>query len=222
MQLSDQTLKVLKHYAKLNDSIVVKPGKRLTVVASSGSVVATAEVPDEFQQEFAIGDIPQFVGLLSLIGTGLSVEVDGKSAIVAGNGRELRYTLADKTIVSGKCYPKKLLEELPDTSVEFKVSRADLTEILKASSILSTGDAVISGENGALTFKAVDPKNPTSSSYAVTLGEYSGKPFYARFKVDTLQMLPSDYCVGISSRLLAKWVGDEVTYWVALDRESKV
>ena len=63
MNFSNETVIVLKNFAQINPSIVFKPGKKLTTISPQKSIMATAEITDDFPSEGAVYDL----GRLSLI-----------------------------------------------------------------------------------------------------------------------------------------------------------
>ena len=66
MKLSEKTLQVLKNFSNINQSILIRPGNVIKSVTELKTIFARAEVPETFEQEFAIYDLPQFLGTISL------------------------------------------------------------------------------------------------------------------------------------------------------------
>ena len=44
MKLSDETIAVLKNFATINPNLVAKPGQKLTTIAESKTVMASADI----------------------------------------------------------------------------------------------------------------------------------------------------------------------------------
>ena len=67
MKLSDETIAVLKNFATINPNLVAKPGQKLTTIAESKTVMASADIVEDFPQEFGIYDLNEFLSVLSMI-----------------------------------------------------------------------------------------------------------------------------------------------------------
>ena len=54
MKLSDKTLTILKNFAGINNSILVKEGTNLRTISVAKNILAEAEIKEEFPREFGI------------------------------------------------------------------------------------------------------------------------------------------------------------------------
>ena len=66
MKLSENTLNILKNFAGINNSILVKQGNRLRTISVAKNILAEAEVKEDFERDFAIYDLNQFSNGLNL------------------------------------------------------------------------------------------------------------------------------------------------------------
>ena len=66
MKLSDSTLTVLKNFAGINNSILVKEGNRLRTMSVAKNILAEANITEEFPRDVAIYDLNQFLNGLGL------------------------------------------------------------------------------------------------------------------------------------------------------------
>ena len=57
MKLSDNTLTVLKNFAGINNSILVKEGNRLRTISVAKNILAEADIKEDFPRDFAIYDL---------------------------------------------------------------------------------------------------------------------------------------------------------------------
>ena len=64
MKLSDSTLTVLKNFAGINNSILVKEGSQLRTISVAKNILAEAEIPEDFPRDVAIYDLNQFLNCL--------------------------------------------------------------------------------------------------------------------------------------------------------------
>ena len=67
MILSDDTLNVLKNFATINPNLVFKPGQRLSTISEAKTIMAKAEIVEDFPQEFGIYDLNEFLSVCGLI-----------------------------------------------------------------------------------------------------------------------------------------------------------
>ena len=66
MKLSNDTLRYLKNFATINDSILVREGKVLKTMAPSKSLIGQVELEEGFPQTFAIYELGRLLSILSL------------------------------------------------------------------------------------------------------------------------------------------------------------
>ena len=66
MNLSDNTVNILKNFAGINNSILVKQGNQLRTISVAKNILAEAEIPEDFPRDVAIYDLNQFLNGLSL------------------------------------------------------------------------------------------------------------------------------------------------------------
>ena len=66
MKLSDKTLTILKNFAGINNSILVKKGNELKTISVAKNILAEAQIDEEFSRDFAIYDLNQFLNGLGL------------------------------------------------------------------------------------------------------------------------------------------------------------
>ena len=88
--------------------------------------------------------------------------------------------------------------------------------------MLQLPDIAVSSEGGDITLSAMDKKNDTANNFNLKVGT-SDKTFVFHFKTEHLKMLPGDYDVAISSKLISnfKHKSKSIQYWVALENTSK-
>ncbi len=57
MQLSEKTIGILKNFATINQSILIKDGSNINTMSVQKNVLASAVVEESFPQEFGIYDL---------------------------------------------------------------------------------------------------------------------------------------------------------------------
>ena len=70
MNLSNETVSVLKNFATINQNLVIKSGNSVSTISAQKNIIAKATVKETFQKDFAIYVIVQIIG--GLIGVFLT------------------------------------------------------------------------------------------------------------------------------------------------------
>ena len=82
MNISGNTISVLKNFSSINQSLVVDAGNTIRTISPQKTVMAVAEVDDTFDSSFAIYDLNQFLSAVSLFEKP-DYEFEDKSVVVA-------------------------------------------------------------------------------------------------------------------------------------------
>ena len=67
MQLSNETINVLKNFATVNPNVVIKPGQKLKTISEAKTILASAQIVEDFPVEFGIYDLNEFLSVYNLI-----------------------------------------------------------------------------------------------------------------------------------------------------------
>ena len=218
MKLSDKTLVILKNFAGINNSILVKRGDSLRTISLAKNILAEANIKEEFPRDFAIYDLNQFLNGLGLHqDPELDFREDSFLSIREGK-RRVKYFFADPQVITAP--PEKTLT-LPTQDVCFQLDSVTLEKLLKAAAVYQLPDLSAIGEAGVVKLVVRDKKNDTSNEYAVVVGE-TDKNFTFNFKVENIKIIPGAYNVVISSKLLAQFTNENhnLKYFIALEPDS--
>jgi len=218
MKLSESTLNLLKNFSSINQSILFKEGSKLRTISVMKNILVEANVTEEFGKDFGIYDLNQFLNGLSLHA---SPELDFTSDeyVVIKEGRmRSKYFFADPSVIVAP--PEKEIT-LPSEDVSFELSSQQLEKLKKAASIYQLPDVSVIGEAGVIKLVARDKKNNTSNDFSIIVGETEGE-FVFNFKEENLKIVPGNYDVVISSKLLSRFTNQniDVTYYIALEPDS--
>ena len=218
MKLSDNTLNVLKIFAGINNSILVKEGNKLRTISVAKNILAEADIPEEFPRDVAIYDLNQFLNGLSLH-SDPDLDFSPESYITIKEGsRRVKYFYADPQVITAP--PEKDIN-LPTEDVCFQLDSTALDKLLKAAAVYQLPDLSAVGENGVVKLVVRDKRNDTSNEYAVVVGETT-KNFIFNFKVENIKIIPGAYDVVVSSKLLSKFSNTryDLKYYIALEPDS--
>ena len=215
MKLSDSTLTVLKNFAGINNSILVKQGSKLRTISVAKNILAEADISEDFPKDVAIYDLNQFLNGLSLH-QDPNLDFTEESYLTIREGkRRVKYFYADPQVIISP--PEKEIS-LPTEDVCFQLESVTLEKLLKAAAVYQLPDLAAVGENGVVKLVVRDKKNDTSNEFAVVVGE-TDKDFTFNFKVENIKIIPGAYDVVISSKLLAKFTNSSsnLIYYIALE-----
>ena len=218
MKLSDSTLTVLKNFAGINNSILVKQGSKLRTISVAKNILAEADITEDFPKDVAIYDLNQFLNGLSLHqDPNLDFTEDTHLTIREGK-RRVKYFFADPDVIVSP--PEKEIT-LPSEDVTFQLESVTLDKLLKAAAVYQLPDLAAVGEAGVVKLMVHDKKNDTSNEYSVIVGETDDE-FSFNFKVENIKILPGSYEVVISQKLLSRFVNENynLTYFIALEPDS--
>jgi len=218
MKLSDNTLTVLKNFASINNSILVKQGTHLRTISVAKNILAEADIAEEFPRDVAVYDLNQFLNGMSLHqDPDLDFKEDSYLTIREGR-RKVKYFYADPAVIISP--PDKEIT-LPTEDVHFQLESTSLEKLLKAAAIYQLPDLSLIGQDNEIRLVVRDKKNDTSNEYSIIVGE-TDKQFVFNFKVENIKIIPGAYDVIVSSKLLSKFTNSNynLVYYIALEPDS--
>ena len=218
MKLSDNTLALLKNFAGINNSILVKQGNRLRTISVAKNILAEADITEEFPRDFAIYDLNQFLNGLSLHQDPDLDFVEESYLSIKEGKRRVKYFFADPNVIISP--PEKDIQ-LPSEDVSFQLDSATLEKLLKAAAVYQLPDLSAVGEAGVVKLVVRDKKNDTSNEYSIVVGETDAE-FTFNFKVENIKIIPGAYDVVVSSKLLSQFTNSKynLKYYIALEPDS--
>ena len=218
MKLTDNTLTILKNFAGINNSILVKQGTKLRTISVAKNILAEAVIDEEFPRDFAIYDLNQFLNGLSLH---QYPEMDFKEESylsIREGKRRVKYFFADPNVIISP--PDKDIT-LPSEDVHFQLDSTSLEKLLKAAAVYQLPDFCVVGGDGVVKLVVRDKKNDTSNEFAIVVGE-TDKEFTFNFKVENIKIIPGAYDVIVSQKLLSLFTNTQhdLKYFIALEPDS--
>ena len=218
MKLSDKTLTLLKNFSSINQSILFKQGNSLRTISVMKNILAEATIEEDLPKDFGIYDLNQFLNGLNLHQNAeLDFQNDNYVVIKEGKSRS-KYFFADPNVIVTP--PDKDII-LPSEDVCFLLDTKELDKLLKAAAVYQLPDLSVVGEAGVVKLVVRDKKNDTSNDFSVVVGE-TDEVFTFNFKVENIKIIPGNYEVVISSKLLSRFknTGFNVTYHIAMEPDS--
>ena len=220
MNLSTDTVAVLKNFSDINQNLLVKPGNKVQTISTMKNILAEAEISEKFESEFAIYDLPEFLRSVELFEKP-ELKFNGGSnvQIADSNSKQaIKYFFADKSVIVS---PTKNIT-MPDKEVTFTFKKETFAKLLKAATTLNLPDVAVKGDGKSIKIVATDKKNKSSNDYSIEVGE-TDKTFTAYFKTENFKMVSDDYDVAISKQKISHFVNRNkpIQYWIALEPDSE-
>jgi hypothetical protein len=221
MQLTENTMNVLKNFSSINENIVFEPGVEIKTISEAKNIIGKAVIDNEFSREFGIYQLPEFLNTLALCD---EPSLDFGDDFVS---------IGDTTGVSrAKFYysnPEVLTRPtkdivMPSADVSFTLTADTLAKVKRAASVLGHTEVTVSVIDGVLCLTVLDSANSTSNTFSVDVaGDYSSTDFNFVWSIDNLRIVPGDYKVELSSKLISHFANQQhpIEYWIALEKNSK-
>ena len=219
MQLSSDTVAILKNFSDINQNILVKPGNTLQTISTLKNILASADIKEKFDSEFAIYNLPEFLRAYDLFDKS-ELKFNGAQNMVIkdANGRQsIKYYFADKSVVVS---PTKTIS-MPDKYVTFTLKKENFAKLMRGVTTLNLPDIAVKGDGKEISIVAIDKKTP-SNDYSIVVGE-SDKKFTAYFKTENFKMIEDDYDVAISKAKISHFINKSkpIQYWIAIEPDSE-
>jgi len=221
MELSENTLQVLRNFSGINQNILIKTGSNIKTISEARNVVATADVTESFEKDFGIYDLNEFIGVMGLVDTP-SLKFEDDFVIVSdssGRSKVKYFYAAEETLTA----PTKDVT-MPEADVKFVLDNDTLNRLKKAASTLGHSEVSIQAKDGVLSLSIVEKQNATSNAFSIDIdGEFKQDAvFNFIISISNLKILPGDYEVEISSKLITQFKNKELPlkYWIALEKSS--
>jgi hypothetical protein len=222
MELTENTLQVLRNFASINQNIVIQEGNVLRTVSEAKTVLARSEVDMEFPTSFGVYDLSEFLSVLGLVDSPRFTFDEKFVTINDGSGRSnIKYYYSDPNILTTSSRDVTM----PDPDVSFRLDRETMSKIKRAASVFGHTEVCVTKEDGVIILCVQNNEDPTSHALKIAVdGNTEVDDFKLIFNISNLKMIDGDYDVYLSSKLISHFVNTEsnVEYWVALQKTSTI
>jgi len=218
MQISKETIDILKNFAGINSNILIRKGKTLSTISTAKNIFAKATVAEDFLEEVAIYDLNSLLALLTLM-ENQNVEFGEKSLTISKDSGKFEYFYSSPTVIVAA--PTKDIEV--DTHYEFKLTAEDVNMIMKAANITAAPTISVTAKDGTVVLTIGDKKNDTANTYKKTIGA-SDESFECHMSVDNFKIVPDAYTVTVSKKKLFHFqhATKALEYFIAMEPDSVV
>ena len=221
MKISKETLDVLKNFSAINPNLVLKEGNVLSTIAEAKNIMATTTVAETFPKEVGIYDLNEFLSALSLIEDS-DLEFGESAVLISSPMSSITYRYADKSILTS---PEKAVN-MPEPEVTINLSADDIAHIRRAGSALGHPVVAIISEtdDDNIYLEVKDPNNSSANTFRLNVGYSGNAVFDFRFLIANLKLIPGNYQVSVSSKLISHWAcninNNPIEYLIALEKSS--
>jgi hypothetical protein len=219
MKLSETTIDILKNFSAINPNMVFKEGNTVATIAEAKNIMASATIEERITREFGIYDLNEFLSTISLI-SDPTLDLGKDSITVRDDSSSIEYFYSSPEVLTA---PTKNVS-MPKAEVKVTLTADQINKIKKAASVLGHPTLQFSGKNGVVTAQIIDLKNKTANKYSVVIDEKNAckEVFSFVIVIGNLKMLPGDYTVSMSSKLISHFKNNSipVEYWIALEKDS--
>jgi gp45 sliding clamp, C terminal len=216
MKLEQKTLNVITNFSRINPSLLFREGSVLRTISPTKTIIGKAKISNEFPTKFAIYNLPQFLGILSLV-ENYQMKFNDRSVKIYNGTTAIDYYFADEDNI--KTPPEKDLV-LKSVDVTFDLKHSAIMETVKGASILGLTDIAVVGNGTKICIKAFDVKGTTDNNFSIEIGE-TDKTFQIVYKSENLmKILESNYHVEACVNGITHWTAKDIEYWIMAEASS--
>jgi hypothetical protein len=214
MLISQNTLMILKSFTSINPSIYIKEGNIIRTISPQKTVIAIAEVDENFETAFGIYDLNQFLSAISIFDKP-DFTFKQNFVTIKNDSSSVRYGFADEKMIMQA--PDKTLQ-LPDVVVNFVLTEEIVKKTMQAASILDLPNWTVTGDGSDINIVVGNVKDKSSNVFKYKVGE-TDKEFELIFKVENLRFMPEEYNVQISSKGISHFIttNGKLQYFIATE-----
>ena len=214
MLISQNTLMILKSFTSINPSIYIKEGNIIRTISPQKTVIAIAEVDENFETAFGIYDLNQFLSAISIFDKP-DFTFKQNCVTIKNDSSSVRYGFADEKMIMQA--PDKTLQ-LPDVVVNFVLTEEIVKKTMQAASILDLPNWTVTGDGSDINIVVGNVKDKSSNVFKYKVGE-TDKEFELIFKVENLRFMPEEYNVQISSKGISHFIttNGKLQYFIATE-----
>lgn len=196
MKISERTMTLLNNFATISPSITLQPGKKLRTLSDSGTVIAVADIEEDFPENFAILDLGKLLSVMKLKQLkNCELTFDkNKLTLVGGEVTQSFWASRDELLTVPQ-------DDIPLSGVTFQaeIKAETLSEFTRACSALGHKTALLKNLNGRALLVGTTHDLDNSNDYQVDLGETELSDSISMVDTANLKMVDGNYIVKASA-----------------------
>jgi len=223
MNISENTMQILKNYSSINPNFIARKGNTITTISEAKNILSSCSVEEEFNQDVGIYDLNEFLNVLSLVDQP-KLDMEEKWVTISDQtGRsKIKYFFTDPEMLTSP--PEKMIQNagnMESFEISFTLDNDTLNKVKRAASALGhTSMKVESKDTDGVVLMVFDTENPTSNTFSIDVpGQGQGEGQYV-INISNLKIVPGDYDVKISNKNISNFIHKEkpIQYWIALEK----
>lgn len=195
MKLSSYTIDILKNFAKIRSSIIIRKGSYLITKNETGEVMAWAALDDSFPENCCIFDLNVFLSIITMFNDNETEFDFHPNHINIGNGNTtVKYKLAGQIIYDDMDeFTPKGKPNISNPSFTLELSEHQMKSMIKSASILNLN--VISFTTNGV--RAYSSQNGSENEYTFKMNVDGDSSVKAVIGVHNFNMLSGNYRVEV-------------------------
>jgi len=223
MNISENTMQILKNYGSINPNFIARKGNTITTISEAKNILSSCSVEEEFNQDVGIYDLNEFLNVLSLVDQP-KLDMEEKWVTISDQtGRsKIKYFFTDPEMLTSPT--EKMIQNagnMESFEISFTLDNDTLNKVKRAASALGhTSMKVESKDTDGVVLMVFDTENPTSNTFSIDVpGQGQGDGQYV-INISNLKIVPGDYDVKISNKNISNFIHKEkpIQYWIALEK----
>jgi len=223
MNISENTMQILKNYGSINPNFIARKGNTITTISEAKNILSSCSVEEEFNQDMGIYDLNEFLNVLSLVDQP-KLNMEEKWVTISDQtGRsKIKYFFTDPEMLTSPT--EKMIQNagsMESFEISFILDNDTLNKVKRAASALGhTSMKVESKGTDGVVLMVFDTENPTSNTFSIDVpGQGQGEGQYV-INISNLKIVPGDYDVKISNKNISNFIHKEkpIQYWIALEK----
>ena len=223
MNISENTMQILKNYSSINPNFIARKGNVITTISEAKNILSSCSVEEEFNQDVGIYDLNEFLNVLSLVDQP-KLDMEEKWVTISDQtGRsKIKYFFTDPEMLTSPT--EKMIQNagnMESFEISFTLDNDTLNKVKRAASALGhTSMKVESKDTDGVVLMVFDTENPTSNTFSIDVpGQGQGEGQYV-INISNLKIVPGDYDVKISNKNISNFIHKEkpIQYWIALEK----
>ena len=183
------------------------------------NILAEAEVDENFERDFGIYDLPQFLNGVNLMkDPDLDLKNETYMIIREGKNTRVKFAFADPDCIVS---PPEKGVTFSNPEVTFLLDSVQLGKLLKASQVYQLPDLSAVGNGKEISLVVSDRKNDNSNEFSLKVGK-TEQVFEFNFKMENIKLIPGSYELQISQKNISKFTNHNynLEYFIALEPDS--
>lgn len=224
MKLSNKTASIMKSLSGINIGMVIPKGKMIQVASEPRDILARYMCEEDFPIQYGIADVPNFIQTIGLFD---NPDLDFKTShldIKSGRNKCAYHYITNPDYISHSLW---LIIEDDDYMLDFSLTEEDITNIQKASNIMTLDRLIFSNEDGKLVCNVVSSAGESDNTYGIELCDIDkALDFEMIMRVaENFRFFAGDYSIRIAKVkgtlvFCANNDAIDLKYQIAMDRDS--